>query len=83
MKRFPSIQMQICNAAPVRSDGDYVFYWMIANRRTEWNFALDRAVDWTTELGKPLVILEPLRCDYRWASDRLHRFVLVGRVEFQ
>ena len=27
---------------------------------------------------KPLVVLEPLRCDYRWASDRLHGFVIDG-----
>jgi len=28
--------------------------------------------------GRPLVVLEPLDCDYPWASDRLHRFVLDG-----
>jgi len=56
---------------------------MIANRRTEWNFALDRAVEWAVELGKPLVIFEPLRCGYRWASDRLHRFVLDGMAANQ
>ena len=26
-------------------------------------------------------MLEPLRCDYRWASDRLHRFALDGMAE--
>jgi len=26
-------------------------------------------------------VLEPLRCDYRWASDRLHRFALDGMAE--
>ena len=30
------------------------------------------------ELRRPLLVFEPLRCDYRWASDRLHRFVLDG-----
>ena len=29
-------------------------------------------------LGLPLVVLEPLRCDYRWASERLHAFVIDG-----
>ena len=51
---------------------------MIAARRTRWNFALQRAVEQCVELGKPLVILEPLDVDYPWASDRLHRFVLDG-----
>ena len=51
---------------------------MIAARRTRWNFALQRAVQHCVELGKPLVVLEPLDVDYPWASDRLHRFVLDG-----
>ena len=51
---------------------------MIAARRTRWNFALQRAVERCVELGKPLVILEPLDVDYPWASDRLHHFVLDG-----
>jgi deoxyribodipyrimidine photo-lyase len=63
---------------PVNPAGEYVLYWMIAARRTRWNFALQRAVERCVELGRPLVILEPLDVDYPWASDRLHRFVLDG-----
>lgn len=74
----PKIRIRVCNLAPVRRDGDFVLYWMIAFRRTEWNFSLERAVGWAVELGRPLVIFEPLRVDYRWASDRLHRFVIDG-----
>jgi deoxyribodipyrimidine photo-lyase len=51
---------------------------MIAYRRPYWNFTLDRAVEWSLELNKPLVILEALRCGHQWASDRFHRFVLDG-----
>ena len=51
---------------------------MIASRRTRWNFAMDRAVEWAAELGKPILVLEALRSDYPWASDRLHRFVIDG-----
>jgi deoxyribodipyrimidine photo-lyase len=54
---------------------------MIAYRRISWNFALDRAVEWTEKLRKPLLILEALRCDYKWASDRLHTFVIEGMAE--
>jgi len=54
---------------------------MIATRRTEWNFALQRAAQWARELKKPLVVFEPLRVGYRWASDRLHRFVIDGMAE--
>ena len=51
---------------------------MIASRRTRWNFAMDRAAEWAAELGKPVLVLEALRSDYRWASDRIHRFVIDG-----
>jgi deoxyribodipyrimidine photo-lyase len=54
---------------------------MIAFRRTAWNFALDRAIEWASDLRKPLLVFEPLRIGYRWASDRLHRFVIDGMAE--
>lgn len=61
--------------------GQYVLYWMTASRRTSWNFGLQRAVHWARDLRKPLVVFEALRCGYRWASDRLHQFVLQGMAD--
>lgn len=80
MNDFES-RLRVLNPAPVRPEGEYVLYWMVANRRLGWSFALDRAVAWARELGKPLLIFEALRCDYPWASERLHRFVLEGMGE--
>lgn len=77
----PQIRIRSANQQPVLKDRDYVLYWMTANRRLGWNFALDRAVSHCRELGRPLVILEALRCDYRWASLRLHRFVAQGMAD--
>jgi deoxyribodipyrimidine photo-lyase len=77
----PAIRVRACNREEVRPDGDFVLYWMTACRRLGWSFALDRAVEHARRLGKPLVILEPLRCGYRWANDRIHRFVLEGMAE--
>jgi len=77
----PEIRIRQCNSAPVRPDGRLVLYWMVAFRRAIWNFALDRALEWAERLGKPLVVLEALRCDYPWASDRMHSFVLDGMAE--
>jgi deoxyribodipyrimidine photo-lyase len=74
----PRLRLQPGNDAPINTKGDYILYWMIAYRRVGWNLSLDRAVEWAQELKKPLVILEPLRCGYRWASERFHRFVLDG-----
>jgi deoxyribodipyrimidine photo-lyase len=54
---------------------------MTAFRRLSRNFALDRAVERARELGKPLLIFEAIRCGYRWASDRFHKFVLDGMAE--
>jgi len=64
-----------------RPDGAFVLYWMVAARRTRWNFGLQRAVECARALERPLLVLEPLRCGYRWASDRLHRFVLQGMAD--
>jgi len=69
------------NPCPIRDDGNFVLYWMTAFRRPFHNFALQRAVEWAVELRKPLVVLEALRCDYPFASDRLHRFVLDGMAD--
>jgi deoxyribodipyrimidine photo-lyase len=74
----PAIRIRACNRSEVRPRGDFVLYWMIANRRLRYNFALDRALEYCRELNKPLIVFEALRVGYPWASDRLHRFVLDG-----
>ena len=75
---IPAIRVSAANTNPVRPEGDYVLYWMIAFRRARWNFALEHAVDLARELNKPLIVFEPLRVRYQWASDRIHRFVIEG-----
>ncbi|MEZ4365046.1 MAG: deoxyribodipyrimidine photolyase [Kofleriaceae bacterium] len=77
----PSLRVTAVNTAPASPDGDYVLYWMIAARRPSWSFALDHALQQARALGKPLVVLEPLRVGYHWASDRLHAFVLRGMAD--
>lgn len=74
----PGARVRVVNNRPINSDGAFVVYWMITARRTRSNFALQRAVELANELKRPLVVLEALRCDYPWASDRLHTFVLEG-----
>lgn len=81
MGEVPKIRIQNVNEAPVRANGEYVLYWMIASRRLHFNFALDRAMEHCVALKKPLVILEALRIGYPWASDRMHRFVLDGMTD--
>ena len=74
----PDNRLRVMNDGPVRAQQDYVLYWMVANRRHDYNFSLQRAVEWAQHLGKPLVVFEALRVDYGWASQRLHAFVVAG-----
>jgi deoxyribodipyrimidine photo-lyase len=69
---------RVLNDGPLDSAGSYVLYWMTGSRRAGWNHALDHAVALCRTLRRPLLVLEPLRCDYRWATERSHRFVIEG-----
>jgi deoxyribodipyrimidine photo-lyase len=79
----PDLRIRSLNDASPRPDGEFILYWMIANRRLSWNYSLDRALEWCRDLRRPLVILEALRVGYRWASDRLHQFVIAGMADNQ
>lgn len=74
----PSTRLRVLGDGPVETKAQYVLYWMVAQRRPRRNFALERSADWARELNLPLLILEPLRAGYEWASERLHRFVIEG-----
>ena len=76
-----ALRVTAVNAAPVVARGEYVVYWMIAARRSSHSFALDHAIARAVELGRPLVIVEPLRAGYAWASERMHAFVLQGMAD--
>ncbi len=80
--RVPALRVTPLNQHPVRA-GAHVLYWMIAARRTRSNFGLQRALWHATQLGRPLVVLEPLRSGHRWASARSHAFVLQGMRDNQ
>ncbi len=76
--RVPSLRITRANARAVNPDGRYVVYWMTSARRSRSNFALQRALELCGEFGRPLVVLEALRCGYLWASDRMHLFAIEG-----
>lgn len=76
-----SFRITACNETALNPNKSFVLYWMIANRRPTYNFSLRYAVESAKKLKKPLVILEALRCGYRWASDRIHQFILDGIVD--
>ncbi len=78
--RVPEARVTPLATHPVKRDGRYVLYWMVANRRIHDNFALDYALDLGRQLGRPVLVFEALRHGYPWASDRLHAFVLDGML---
>ena len=69
------------SGAPVRTEGDYVLYWMVAARRTHFSHALQHAVSVCQRLGKPLLVLEAVRAGGRWPSVRVHRHILEGMAD--
>jgi deoxyribodipyrimidine photo-lyase len=75
---IPPLRLRDANRRPPRPDGEFILYWMSAVRRTRANFALQHAANEAARCGRPLVVLELLRCDEPYASARLHRFVLDG-----
>jgi len=77
-RAVPASRIRVLVDTPPRPDGEFVLYWMTAARRFDSSYALDRAVELARELGRPLLVLEALRADSRWASDRHHAFVLQG-----
>ncbi|MFM2161029.1 MAG: hypothetical protein RLZZ383_541 [Pseudomonadota bacterium] len=76
-----AIRVRQVNEAPVRPERAYVLYWMTSARRLRWNHALDHALAHARALGRPLLVLEALRVNYPWASERLHAFVCEGMVD--
>ena len=81
MKNFNSIRVFKRNQNEPNPDGEFVLYWMQINRRFHYNFALEYAVGWANKLDKPLLILEAFSCDYPWATDRTHTFMMQGMKE--
>ena len=81
LNKVPEVRVRPVNGAPINAKGGFVLYWMNAHRRTNSNFSLQRAIEWARTLKRPLVVLEALRCDYPWASERLHRFIIDGMID--
>ena len=69
-------RVQLLNEAPMRANARYVLYWAQMNRRTAANHALAYAINLANQLAIPVLYYEGLTCTYKYANDRLHRFIL-------
>jgi len=81
MKEFIDNRTRLLNEVPFNLDGNYVIYWMQIFKRSQHNFALNKAVEIANALNKPLVVYEGLKYYHPWASDRIHTFILEGVAE--
>ena len=81
LSRIPLSRIKVMNTQSINAAGAYVLYWMTSARRSTDNFALQHALFLCEKLGKPLMVFEPLRSTYRWASDRIHNFVIEGMID--
>lgn len=79
----PGLDLRIrqIQAATPNPQGDYVLYWMQAQRRLSNNLALYTAIDRANDLGLPVVVYEGLRPDYPEANARIHTFAVEGMRE--
>lgn len=76
-----SERIQLLNDKSPNNYGKYVLYWMQMFKRTEYNHALNFAIEQANERRLPLVVYEGLKFYYPWASDRIHTFILEGVEE--
>lgn len=65
-------------APPPNPDGRFVVYWMRIAARAHENPALDVALEMGRQLKRPVFVYHALSQRYRYASDRLHTFILEG-----
>ena len=83
MLEVPINRITTLNDEQPNMDAPYVLYWMIAFRRVNYNFSLQRAIEWANKLSKPLLIFEPMTIDYPMASIRFHKFAIEGMQDIQ
>lgn len=62
--------------AATPGEGDFVLYWMRVGLRGFENPALDAGLQMAAELDVPFLVVQGLTERYRFASDRIHHFVL-------
>ena len=59
----------------------FVVYWMQSSQRTEWNHALEYAIDQANLLKKPLVVYFGITDSFPEVNERHYGFLLEGLVE--
>ena len=77
----PTSRVRELNQLPKNSEGEFVLYWMTACRRFHHNAALERCIQIAMEMGKPVLVVEPISIRHKWSSDRILTFVAQGMLD--
>ena len=67
------------NCSPL--NGRYILYWMQASQRSEYNHALEYAIEKANELNKPLVVFFGITDKFPEANQRHYTFMVEGLYE--
>ncbi|MEM1548824.1 MAG: deoxyribodipyrimidine photo-lyase [Thermoproteota archaeon] len=62
-------------------NGEYVLYWMQASPRTEYNHALEYAIEKANELNRPLIAFFGITNRFPEANERSYWFMIEGVLE--
>ena len=81
-KHIQDARIQHLNDKEVR-DGSYVLYWMQSSQRTEYNHALEYAVQRANDVEQRLLVCFGLMDDYPEANARHYTFMLEGLQEVE
>lgn len=79
----PHLSERVEPGAPAPRAGRYVVCWPRISARATENPALDVALTMATALRVPCFVYHALSERYRYASDRLHTFILEGARDLQ
>ena len=69
------------NTKPINEEGEYILYWMIANRRFHANASLEYAADAASKRNVPLLVLEEISTRHKFANDRITSFMIQGMLD--
>ncbi|MCS7138596.1 MAG: deoxyribodipyrimidine photo-lyase, partial [Crenarchaeota archaeon] len=72
--------MKTLNDACLRN-GRYVLYWMQASHRTEYNHALEYAIEKANRLNRPLIVFFGIADRFPEANERSYWFMFEGLLE--
>ncbi|NHJ39652.1 MAG: deoxyribodipyrimidine photolyase [Asgard group archaeon] len=71
-------RIQKLNNLPLNKKGNFIVYWMQSSNRTEFNHALEYAIEKSNKINKPLIVFYGLTDSFPEVNERHYNFLLEG-----